>query len=202
MKQLYARMLVAVAFCSVATWLSATPIQWTVSSGGNGHWYERVDVSNGISWVDAGAGAVSMGGYLASITSGDESLFVTNEGGLGAADSDLLHYHWLGGFQPDGSAEPDGGWAWVTGETWSFTHWAGGEPNNYGDEKLLAFDHGIDAWGKGWNDLPALDEAGAPWLAAGYLVEWDSRPAPVPDSSTTGGMILLAGVCLLIAKRR
>jgi hypothetical protein len=36
----------------------------------------------------------------------------------------------LGGYQPPGSSEPDGGWTWVTGEAWDYTNWAGGQPDN------------------------------------------------------------------------
>ena len=51
---------------------NAAPVQWSVESGGNGHWYEAVytgSPTSYISWDDAKAGAEAPGGYLACITS-------------------------------------------------------------------------------------------------------------------------------------
>jgi hypothetical protein len=55
----------------------------------------------------------------------------------------------IGGYQPPGSPEPAGGWTWVTGELWSYSNWAGGQPDNAGGEDGLHF------WaGNHWNDVP------------------------------------------------
>ena len=111
---------------------SAVPIEWTVASGGNGHFYEAVDLGTGISWNDAKTAAEAAGGYLATITSAGEDAWVganllplivgTGGGRLGP---------WLGGFQDTSSpfySEPDGGWAWVTGESWDYTARHGAPP--------------------------------------------------------------------------
>jgi hypothetical protein len=58
--------------------------------------------------------------------------------------------------QPTGSAEPGGDWRWVGGETWSYTAWSPGEPNNSGpagEERLSFFQLG-GLIGDRWNDMP------------------------------------------------
>jgi hypothetical protein len=124
----------------------------------NGHYYRGI--STPTDWHSAKALAESMkyrgcSGHLATITSQEESDFVAAN--LPWATS--LAY-WLGGIQPPGSAEPDGGWTWVTGETWDYTNWGGGEPNDLGGEDALHF-QGDEKW----NDV----NAAAFW---GYLVEF------------------------------
>jgi hypothetical protein len=52
---------------------SALPIQWTVGSGGNDHYYDAVSAPAGISWSQALVAAFSAGGYLATITSSAEN---------------------------------------------------------------------------------------------------------------------------------
>ena len=64
----------------------AAPVQWTVGSGGNGHWYEFISTS--VDWNTARANALAstflgMQGYLATITSLAENVFVTNHSWLG-----------------------------------------------------------------------------------------------------------------------
>ena len=124
--------------------LVAAPIQWTVASGGNGHWYEGVYVGSNTLWTYANAVATAKGGYLASITSAAENSFVTN------LVSDLKYWDanssgtfgpWIGGYQYDKLAEPAGHWAWTSGESWSYTNWNPGEPNNaYNREDYLQLD--------------------------------------------------------------
>ncbi len=53
----------------------AASVQWPA----NGHWYEAVAVGpSGITWADAKTAAEAQGGYLASIASDAENLFVFN----------------------------------------------------------------------------------------------------------------------------
>jgi len=83
----------------------AMPTEWLVADGGNGHFYEVV-YDHDIFWADAMDVAISAGGYLATITSQEEEDFVWT-----VIDDAALSWSvgpWLGGFQPDGSPEPDG----------------------------------------------------------------------------------------------
>ena len=105
--------------------------RWKVSEGGNGHWYKAVAMHHDVTWSGAEQLARLEGGYLATITSAAENNFVfglintpeffTDDYGNGPA---------LGGYQQDGSPEPDGGWCWVTGEPWNYSKWFRNEPSN------------------------------------------------------------------------
>jgi hypothetical protein len=129
----------------------AVPVQWTVASGGNGHFYDFLGNQlagnpNTYSWDGARVDAESRGGYLATPTSAAEWAFMQSQmyDWVGPVDpvystcgacGNRSYQGWLGGFQNTSSpsySEPGGGWEWVTGEPWSFTAWHGGEPNNSG----------------------------------------------------------------------
>jgi hypothetical protein len=170
-------------FCAVltsfATTSNATPIQWSSAQGGNDHCYEAFTTL--LTWYDAetiAEASVFLGchGYLATITSQGETNFVS---------SNFPAYCWLGGFQPPGSPEPDGGWQWVTDESWGpYTNWAGGEPSNSdGEDGLIIWPSGI------WNDGHRES------LCGGYIVEY-----PVPEPTTL--FLLGLGGLTLLRKRR
>lgn len=169
--------------------VQAAPVEWTVASGGNGHWYELI-FGPSISWTDAAAAAAAsthlgQSGYLATITSAAEQAFLNglNKNGYTA---------WLGG--TDSAVE--GTWAWITGEPWGYTNWAPGEPNDYFGEDYLAgwwFSTGE------WNDLP--DAPGA--YVNYYVVEYNAptmAPIPLPGGLplALGGLAMLG----LLARRR
>ncbi|MEC5398733.1 lectin-like protein [Uliginosibacterium sp. H1] len=147
---------------------TAAPVQWTVASGGNDHWYEAVS-ANSIDWTSARAAAQASGGYLATITSAAENAFIAALVPDYATTGESPY--WLGGFQPVGSAA-NVGWQWVTGEAWSYTNWAPGEPNN-STEHALAFAY--FGGGDTWNNAPTgYTGYGA---FAGYVVEYVPEPA-------------------------
>jgi hypothetical protein len=144
----------------------------------NGHYYQIISAA-GISWSDANTDAEAMEysgsqGHLVTISSADENIWLTENFG-----PDNLHLHWIGGFQPPGSIEPDGGWKWVNGEPWGFNNWwPPAEPNNLGgNENCVKFDHGLTTSGKSWNDADC--EIGA---AEGYVVEYSSWPCVQPPA--------------------
>ena len=99
------------------------------------HTYSQINGS--LSWTAAKADAESRGGYLATITSAEEANRV-----MAVVSQPAL---WLGG--SDSASE--GSWAWVTGETWSFSSWNTGQPDNSNNEDYLELKSTGD-----WNDLP------------------------------------------------
>jgi hypothetical protein len=99
----------------------------------NGHSYYR-STGNAF-WLNAKANCEAMGGHLVTVTTAAENNFIFNiwpSGWIGLTDE-----------------VNEGTWRWVTGETYSYTSWNPGEPNNAGNEDYVQF------VGSGkWNDLP------------------------------------------------
>lgn len=166
--------------------LQASAAIWSV----NGHEYTLVEAS-GITWANARAAAQSEGWDLVTITSQDEMDFlVANVFPVGAGD------FWLGAFQTANQSQDSIGWNWVTGETWDYTNWRSGEPNDGGDniennaENHLMM-YTINApYIFDWNDT-----TGSYSNISGYIAE---RVVPVPGTF----LILGAGLVGLAGLRR
>jgi len=185
---------------------TASPVQWTTASGGNGHFYELVVAPGGISWDAAATASTANGGNLATISTPAENAFVfslasanlsawiVDQGGNGLGP-------WLGGFQPAGSSEPSGGWQWVNGEgTFTYTNWATGDPSNgigspHGrEESRLQFFGSGTLLGSTWNDAQGVPYADV----KGYIVE--STVFNVPAPSTL--LLFCSGLVGLVAKNQ
>jgi hypothetical protein len=158
-----------VVFTVLAAASAGTAQSVPIYNPANGHSYDIVDVAGTWEQAHAAAGQTTYGGlngHMVTIDSVEENLFVTGAFGAGHLQS-----HWMGGFQEPGATEPDGGWTWVTGETVLPINWAPAEPNNYfgsdPNEAFMAFDHGVDAEGKQWNDLPGSN------VLSGFVVEFE-----------------------------
>lgn len=175
--------------------LTAAPVQWTIASGGNGHWYEIVTTPSifvGQDFNAALADATSrthlgQSGYLATVTSAAENAFLRDTfavpigfggGGavfLGASDAAQNGvFRWLGG--------PE------TGQALTFTNFAAGNPVLSGSTtNYLTFLEGNGLDGQ-W--------AGSNIGSFGYFVEYnDALPSnAVPEPST----LLSAGAALAV----
>ncbi len=164
---------------------------WEVADGGNGNTYELwLETSNWNTWEEANAAANGMGGHLAALETAAENEWVFANvampgfqgpwnGGIGP---------WLGGYQVEGSAEPLGGWYWVTGEPIDYDAWFEGEPNDQavdGENYLIYWSY----WaGAQWNDYSATN------FSSSYIVEYE---VPAPATLT-----LLLGALALRRRRR
>jgi hypothetical protein len=166
---------------------AAGPVQWTIEYGGNGHYYQAVSATNGISWEQASQAAGLLGGYLATVTSAEENEFIYNN--LVSVDDSLWNTDsdgngigpWLGGWQPPGASEPAGGWTWVTGETFSYNAWASAQPDDTdGVENRIHYIAVHGAKDKAWNDYPNDPAKSARQVINGYIVEWSSDPSAAP----------------------
>jgi hypothetical protein len=155
--------------------VSALPITGTGTFGG--HEYEVV--SFGGTWEAArdAIEAKGEGWYFADITSKDEQNFIA--GLLGdSAVRETIDLVWVGGYQ---NLETKN-WVWdSTGEFFTYTNWAPGEPNNSGgDERYLALDKRLNSdWL--WNDAHLDGTYDGQNYVKGYVAE---RPAPVPEPAT------------------
>lgn len=184
----------------------ATPIQWRIEDGGNGHWYERVgdffDVASRVSWFDAKTMAESRtylgaSGHLVTVGSLAEHEFLVAAFledhpwplWIGFTDSEAY-----GGYESFGQPNPQvDGWVWVTGEPITFTKWGPGSPDQTQvDEDAALYGSIYEEYGRlyQWNDAQPGDHAA-------FLVEYE--PLAVPDHAPLAFPLALA--CLWALKR-
>lgn len=142
--------------------ISETPITKVF----NGHTY--CYYSTPMTWYDAKTLCEALGGHLATITSAEEDQFVS---GMLHGDIDA----WLGATD----IGHEGEWRWITGESFSYTNWMAGQPDNgssnpEGSENYLQYrDEGCK-----WNDNPGC------W-AHSFICEFESYTV---SYAANGGM--------------
>lgn len=182
--------LTAAALLLGASAAQAIPIQWTSGAGANGNWYEFV--STPVNWTTARSQALASSwlggsGYLATLTSAEENLFVSVIVAQGALA-------WVGGSDEwNARGESDEGkWKWMDGPEaglmfWNsgvsqlYSNWTPGEPNNCcGGEDYLLTNWSFPG---GWNDHGG---PGNPGQLNGYVVEYTGAlaPAAIPEPGT------------------
>ena len=166
------RVVSLVASAIIASAASAqTAVEWKVSEGGNGHWYEvRSRTSPLDFWTLEQQLETELQAHLATISNGAEDNFIWSTFQPGWA--------YLGGYQDPlapNFSEPAGGWRWVTGEPFAISPvpWARGEPNNGStinvpSENFLGY-HGPCCWNDAGN--PGLAPNNYVWT---YVIEWDA----------------------------
>lgn len=184
----------AIIILSIASCAISTPVEWQITDGGNGHFYDVINLGYDINWGQAKTDAELHGGYLASITSNDENIFIS------ALIQDEQYWHdiyfgpWIGGFQLPNSVEPSGGWTWVSGEPFEYANWAQTEPSNssIGEDAIHFCNHvGLDGTNAKtvWNDLPSYNHYTFP---TSYVIEY------IPEPAT----LLLLGAGALVLRKR
>jgi hypothetical protein len=123
-------------------------------------------VADLVTWPEAKELAEAQGGYLATVTSDQEfEQIQALVPGVGRVRP------WLGAEELE-----EGVWSWVTGESFEYTNWAEGEPNNYNEPQMyLRFYRGL-----GWDDA-------SPSTVTGTLIEYADGLDPLnPDSDGDG----------------
>ena len=180
----------SLAAATVAGAVTISTISEVHSSDHYYHEYVLVDGFTG-DWQAAQEEVGSLLGddwFLATITSQAEQDFVVEN-----LLRDREGEYWLGGYQQEGGREPDGGWAWVTGESWDFTNWylaglAGGEPNQWDGTQ----EQWLGTWSKyGWQWNDEHGNANIRGFVAERMI---SNPEP-------GTMILLGSGLLFLARK-
>lgn len=112
--------------CLVVLFVCSPVLAGTVISSainpGNGHTYYLIAANSsgdGVTWTDAEATAVSLGGHLATVRNNLENAWICN---TFTGRKDL----WMG----LNDAAREGTFVWSSGETSSYRKWHPGEPNN------------------------------------------------------------------------
>ena len=165
--------------CELAATFSPYPgaVQWTVASGGNGHWY--LIPSNLSTWEQSALTSTSIGGNLLTLQSSQETTFIRS------LTNEVL---WIGLFQDTLSSdfsEPSGGWKWRSGESLIYTNWRlntngnPNEPNNFeGNENYCC----IDSDKITWNDATDQTLKFCVEWSTGLTTESDCNNNTIPDS--------------------
>jgi hypothetical protein len=148
---------------------------------GTGHVYQRID-SPRLVWAAARDHCENLEGHLATITSAGENEFLRAEIGGEV---------WLGGTD----VRVEGQWEWITGESWSYSNWHPGEPNNlYPEHYLMMYGRGT------WNDARGVDPrsfvcewediAFDPFEPKVVVARFDPESASLDAFSLRGGLLL------------
>ncbi len=173
------------------------------------HYYEFVP--GFLTWNEAKTQAETrsvngLQGYLATITSATENAFLVENFILpDITTPSTRSWGWIG----VSDADREGDWKWVTGpeagtslqpssassssslsslnlqqsSAPSYTNWASGEPNNYGDEDYAHLDYRVNRPAGQWNDANAT-------ARIGYFVEYGGLES-VPEPTGALGLLLL-----------
>jgi hypothetical protein len=124
--------------------------------------------------------AQRLGGHLATMTTSAENTFVYDlirhdaRFWVISEDRSDAYGPGFGLYQPKGSAEPRGGWRWVTGEPFRYNRWGKWEPNDFnGREDLATFTH----WTPGNRRMKGLETAStwndSPGMNTGFIMEFE-----------------------------
>lgn len=163
--------------------------------------YVAIAAPNGITWSDAEASAVAMGGHLASITSVAEDQFIYS---LVSSDASLWAWEggvtngaglgpWIGGYRTTAG----GPFQWSDGSVFSYSNWASGEPNNYGGNEnyTMFYSSTGSLMNDTWNDYPDTtpDAYHVGPDPHGYVVEL------VPEAGTTN-LFLLGAITFMVER--
>jgi len=147
---------------------SAQAVEWKVSDGGNGHWYQAVPAATYFTWSAADAEARAKGGYLVTITDASEANFVrsliNSTSGVVRNLSGTTVGPWIGAVKDPSTLQ----FGWCTREPWSYTEWAPGEPTGASWEDRICY-YGSSLR---WNDRPG--EYSGNTATPSYLAEWSA----------------------------
>lgn len=147
----------------------------------NNHTYYLLDRA---SWTSCEATAVTLGGHLATINDAAENEWVRqNLANFGGVDRRV----WIG----YNDAVSEGTFAWVSGESASYTNWNGGEPNDSGGVEDFGELFGSNGQ---WND-----NRDVPTSAIVYGAVEVAPPPSCPADFDQNGQVQPADVALFVS---
>lgn len=136
----------------------------------NGHIYELYDYE--MSWSFAKELCENMGGHLVTITSEEESDFISDFIDNGTKDA-----YWLGATDFDVDSD---GYCWVTGEDFDYTNWDDGEPSNSGTSGTMEhFAEIRKSYSYKWNDVNNINKKNK-----GFILEVEPKEAEIVAEDT------------------
>lgn len=153
-----------IGFLGVST-ATAGILEGPIQNPANSHTYYLLEPD--ITWTEAEAEAISLGGHLVTINDAAEQDWVWST--FSEGKSRCL---WIG----INDVDVEGNFVWASGEVPAYTNWTPGEPNNYGGNE----DYGEMDYSKGgkWNDL-----ANDAWKYRHYGVVEIDEPDYAPFSN-------------------
>ena len=173
---------------------------FTAPFGPGGTWnlYEVVGVNNGEpqTWYNAevaastkpnpfGTGVVA--GHLPTLESREEQYTLSYMAGMRALWIGLTDDHTVFGGTEAGT-DPNIGWVWTSRLTSTYRSWAGGEPNNLGDEDSTIL-NGDGSWNDSWTGIPEAPASPGQVLLA-YVIEWNLASATAVPGAIVVGPVL------------
>ena len=139
---------------------AAPAVEWSTSSGGNGHFYAMYAIGADRSFAAAVLAAERFGGYPVTITTPEEQDFINRNmpalqnGGNTA----------IGLLQDPNASEPSDGWGWITGEPFNWSNWRSGEPNDSAGNEDFVIMYPDGTWNDNSQDFTYV------------LIEFDEDP--------------------------
>lgn len=145
----------------------------------NGHRYRIFDAS--LTWEEAEQYCEGLGGHLITVTSAAEQDIVEELLNNGDRNS-----YWLGG-----QLDEDSAWRWITAESFDYSNWASGQPDNFRncENALMVYrnNNPMNTSGSGfgrWNDLSSDGNCnGEAFFGVdnfGFICEWDNIEVSQP----------------------
>ena len=175
-------MLALVAFLLPASAALASPFQWPMVEGGNGHHYEMIPAS-GMTWQEARVVAESMEhlgvqGHLATLTTEAELVFVLSLSERPTFGAYLGAWQKLAGDLDPGESY---GWRWMTGEAWDsvlpqWCPWIDCNTGTYLSVTRMAYEGVVYYW-EGLVGDEAMEH---------FVVEFDGMPVVDPPEGAVG----------------
>jgi hypothetical protein len=160
-------MITGIATLAIASTAQAQQaVQWKVSDGGNGHWYQVVLQRR--PFAESANHATSVGGFLAEIDSSTENSFCF---GLASADLAAWYLPTVGfgqGPYVGSHRVSTGEWVHLSGASMRYSGWCSGQPDDYGGSQSVA-----THWAPTGQPSSCWDDV-SPEFVNSSIVEWSA----------------------------